>query len=568
MLRARFYEDYRKVAEGCDKEFVERYDEDLNTTLIFVSLCQPFGCTHALTVGSQAGLFSAVTSAFIIEVNSQLQPDPNEETAALLRILIYKVDNTTFGDDVPPVPQWLGPPPMIVQVQAILYASLATSLFSAFLAMLGKQWLNRYISTGVRGGAIECGRDRQRKLNGVITWYFEYVMESLPLMLQAALLLLGCALCQYLWGINITIASVVLCVTSFGLIFYSFIVAAGAASESCPYQTPGSRVLRSVAFTVTSAFRVVIGRSETIDVLRTIITDRWFLRPGNDVESTLSGTLCRLPVALIIDALCLVQAMVQPLVALARSVHTRLPGAPSTPGDGPDQRTTLLDLQCITWMLRTSLDKAVHLSALESLATMMPLADFDPTLVAVCFNVFIGCVKVANHTAVITKGLEQLATASAMCVLRTFSHLSVADPMSGVLADVCQHYNTVFPSETYFKEFSFYHTLGAIHRQFHPGERHRQQAGIEWQDYKPSSHEHIVFAHALAKLARSEYQRRERCKEKVPRWILRFALHALSLDPLPSTSVVVDCLSIIAIDLDCDIPNTGITSADERYIHI
>jgi hypothetical protein len=37
-LRSRFYEDYRKVAEEYDKEFNKRYDEDLNTTLIFVSL--------------------------------------------------------------------------------------------------------------------------------------------------------------------------------------------------------------------------------------------------------------------------------------------------------------------------------------------------------------------------------------------------------------------------------------------------------------------------------------------------------------------------------------------------
>ena len=87
-----------------------------------------------------------MTSAFIIEVNSKLQPDPNEETAALLRVLIHKVDNATFGSDVPSIPQWTGPPHMIVQIQAILFASLATSLFSAFLAILGKQWLNRYTS--------------------------------------------------------------------------------------------------------------------------------------------------------------------------------------------------------------------------------------------------------------------------------------------------------------------------------------------------------------------------------------------------------------------------------------
>jgi hypothetical protein len=34
--RAHFYEDYRKVADEYDKEFLKKHDEDLNTTLIFV----------------------------------------------------------------------------------------------------------------------------------------------------------------------------------------------------------------------------------------------------------------------------------------------------------------------------------------------------------------------------------------------------------------------------------------------------------------------------------------------------------------------------------------------------
>ena len=34
--RTRFYEHYRKESEEYDKEFIKKYDEDLNTTLIFV----------------------------------------------------------------------------------------------------------------------------------------------------------------------------------------------------------------------------------------------------------------------------------------------------------------------------------------------------------------------------------------------------------------------------------------------------------------------------------------------------------------------------------------------------
>ena len=175
-----------------------------------------------------------MTSAFIIQVQPQLQSDPNEETAALFRVLIHKIDNTTFGNDVPAVPQWTGPPYIIVQVQAILYASLAASLFSVFLAMLGKQWLNRYASIDTRGSAIERSQNRQRKLDGVVAWFFDHVIELLPLMLQFALLLLGCALARYLWEIDTTVASVILGVTSFGVASYVFFVIAGAAALTRP----------------------------------------------------------------------------------------------------------------------------------------------------------------------------------------------------------------------------------------------------------------------------------------------------------------------------------------------
>ena len=231
------------MADEYDKEFLKKYDEDLNTTLIFVSFAENFQRLHA-NLGYQAGLFSAVTSAFIIEVDSQLKPDPGDETAALLRVLIYEINNATFGDNVPTLPQWTGPPPTMVHVQAILFASLAISLLSAFLAMLGKQWLNRYAPADMRGSAIERSHNRQRKLDGIVVWYFDNVMESLPLMLQAALLLFGCALSQYLWDISITVAFVIAGFTSFAVVFYLFIIVAGAVFESCPYQTPGSYILR------------------------------------------------------------------------------------------------------------------------------------------------------------------------------------------------------------------------------------------------------------------------------------------------------------------------------------
>jgi len=185
-----------------------------------------------------------VTSAFIIVVHSEFQPNLNEETNALIRVMIYTMNNTAFGGEAPTIPQRTGTPPTMVQVQAILVASFCVSLLSALLAMLGKQWLNRCAPVNIRGTIIERSQYRQRKLDGIANWYFDHVMESLPLMLQAALLLLGCALSRYLWEYNTTVASVVIGVTSFGVLFYLFIVIAGTVSVNCPYQTPGADILR------------------------------------------------------------------------------------------------------------------------------------------------------------------------------------------------------------------------------------------------------------------------------------------------------------------------------------
>jgi len=37
-IRSRFYGDYHRVADEYDKDFNKGYDENLNTTLIFVGL--------------------------------------------------------------------------------------------------------------------------------------------------------------------------------------------------------------------------------------------------------------------------------------------------------------------------------------------------------------------------------------------------------------------------------------------------------------------------------------------------------------------------------------------------
>jgi len=124
-----------------------------------------------------------------------------------------------------------------------MYASLIISMLAAFVAMLGKQWLNRYLRNS-GGSMIERCGDRQRKCDGLEKWPFHSFVESLPLMLQVSLLLLACGLCRHMWTINTPVACTLISITGLGVVFYIGIVIAGMSSYACPFQTPASVALR------------------------------------------------------------------------------------------------------------------------------------------------------------------------------------------------------------------------------------------------------------------------------------------------------------------------------------
>lgn len=196
--------------------------------------------------GTQAGLFSVVSAVFVTTLQQKLEPNPNEINAAYMQILIHAVNNSLFPDVDPGAVTWTGPPSGIVTAQSLLYASLATSLLAAFLAMLGKQWINRYARTG-GGSAAERGRGRQRKLDGLQEWRFHLFAETLQIMPQLALLLLAFGVSEYLWTTSITVASVVIGFAGLSLVLFAAFGFAAAFDHNCPYQTPFSFLIRHFA---------------------------------------------------------------------------------------------------------------------------------------------------------------------------------------------------------------------------------------------------------------------------------------------------------------------------------
>ena len=104
---------------------------------IFVSL-MGLPLVSGLT-SNQAGLFFTVASAFTADTQQELRPDYTEMSFTVLTTLL----NTTSS--IPnhlKTPVQSGTSPSAVQVQSILFVSLASSVSAASLAMLRKQSLN------------------------------------------------------------------------------------------------------------------------------------------------------------------------------------------------------------------------------------------------------------------------------------------------------------------------------------------------------------------------------------------------------------------------------------------
>ncbi|KAJ7670660.1 hypothetical protein DFH06DRAFT_1369636 [Mycena polygramma] len=183
-----FWNAYKTLSDEHDKEFHQKYSTDLDTSLIF------------------AGLFSAVDSAFIIQIQPDIQPH--------------------------------GTPLVILVAQNLLYVSLFSTLLAALLAVLGKQWLMYYMAAGERGTIEARGLERQRKFDGLRKWKFDAIMQMFPLLLQLGLFLFSAALSIYLWKIHLSLAVVVLSFTSIGATTYTILLMSAVAFPDSPFQTP------------------------------------------------------------------------------------------------------------------------------------------------------------------------------------------------------------------------------------------------------------------------------------------------------------------------------------------
>ena len=140
-----------------DSEYMQKHNEDLNTTLIFVCFCF-LPCHHAALTAFLRLVCSPPSAPHSSSPSSQnLSQTPASGRKPISEQFSSASTGPSLQTKILPLPQ-RGTVP--------LYVSLLMSLLAAFIAMLGKQWLNRYLRhTG--GSVIERCGDRQRKFDGL-----------------------------------------------------------------------------------------------------------------------------------------------------------------------------------------------------------------------------------------------------------------------------------------------------------------------------------------------------------------------------------------------------------------
>jgi hypothetical protein len=117
-----------------------------------------------------------------------------------------KLSSASFGN-LPTGADAAFPNPTLVRALYILYLSFIISAATMSVIMSSKERLRHYVVTGTHVSFADHARDRQRKMNRMVTWRFDLVMRCLSFAPGVGLLLLSYGLYDCLPLINKAVVS-------------------------------------------------------------------------------------------------------------------------------------------------------------------------------------------------------------------------------------------------------------------------------------------------------------------------------------------------------------------------
>ncbi|KAG8921650.1 hypothetical protein FRC02_012445 [Tulasnella sp. 418] len=250
---ADFWDVYNNEADREDNELIESLGGGLDSLLIF------------------AGLFSATNTAFIVESYQDLKQDQSELTNKLLRNVMRTIHQPSSFTQADLLLDYDGPPSQAIVINMFFFASLCCSLFTAFGAVIGKQWLSHYGTESQLRSSSARGIERQRKYMGLEKWKFKMVVEALPALLQFSLFFFFIGLIDFMWPLNTAVGVLVLLLAILTLLFYVVTLLIGILYPNSPFQTRLTNVLRE--WFIPKKLAPVTPHNENIKILQARCVD-------------------------------------------------------------------------------------------------------------------------------------------------------------------------------------------------------------------------------------------------------------------------------------------------------
>ena len=457
-------------------------------------------------------------SAFIIAIQTQLRPDYTQLNYDVLWMMAR-----SGGLNAPPKPSsdspWTGPDPNLVNVQAILFSSLAASLLAAFVAMLGKQWLSRYSHVDMRGSLIDRSRDRQRKMNGMDSWGFKFVMEGLPLMLQTALLLLGCALSKYLFTIDNLVAWVVVVFTASGSLFYLVIAVVASVSYDCPFQTPLSLFLGNVVRFDSEHGKYLNRSGECFSRMFSRIGWRRRRRPV-EPNRRLDGNNHDEDVELQITV-----------------------GPPEVPlvlfDKGIDWADYVSDSNCIAWMFKRTMDSDVILDIMKFIPEIIWHEGIHTTPLEKLYDTVLECFDHSSGRPVVIPKFRNKAYLSAQALVHLGIQRKCINDQSdeATFNSISGRHLQAIGSTHYRGDSDLESTLGMVDLVFGNGDFQF----MRWKEFALTGPHHAWMSRILLFFVWNNPMGGSRLHYEVR----EFVRHSLGLIPPPPAQIVRDCLYVV-----------------------
>jgi hypothetical protein len=189
----------------------------------------------------QAGLFSAVLTAFVVESYQSLQEDLAQTSVDLLRQISHQLANASFP--AAPNPSPFQAQRSDVRVNICWFVSLLLSLFVALFGIFLKQWMRAYMKWTDVTPEREAVAIRQFRYCSLERWHLRAIPTLLPTLLQLSVILFLSGLLIFLWHINQMLADVMAVLLSIAFALVAAVTVLPVVTWTCPYRSPLSEAL-------------------------------------------------------------------------------------------------------------------------------------------------------------------------------------------------------------------------------------------------------------------------------------------------------------------------------------